>query len=405
MNHSIKIMTTACVTGLLSFSAPLTFAKNSNAQAPTKQASAAQPTNDNHSILPLEQKTVSFTQTLYPDDPIELGVPGATVSSKSYYKQITGAALKQGVALNTHGDKAVVRVTPVKTAAQNKAGQSSPLTVLQPDDLELTNGQGQFNVNKSGMAIKATSQQLNQAHPSLFKNTSAFVIDKAMGKGNFQLKTNKAVSDDSEFLIHVFDKHSPVALSLSSQKNSLDASDTLSVAASLSNQKALAVNVSKAELIAPDGRRFNMSVSNNKQGTVAKMPINFDVQRQPGELWKVVFHTEQKDNSNIIRTAELALDIHEKTAAINQVQQHKGSTKVTVNVEKPGRYEVRAWLFSAGKQSLPQRVEYQAMWLEKGSHTFSLGNASTAKSGQSSVVKQVQLMDQSRLAVLDIIQP
>lgn len=405
MNQSIKLMTTACVTGLLSFSAPLTLAKNSGLQTPSKQTSAAQPANAKDALLPLEQKTVSFTQTLYPDDPIELGVPGASVSSKSYYKQITGAALKQGITLNTDGDSAVVRVTPVKTNALNKAGQPIPLTVLQPDDLELTNNQGQFNVNKSGMAIKATSQQLNQAHPSLFKNTSAFVIDKAMGKGNFQLKTNKAVSDNSEFLVHVFDKHSPVALSLSSQKNSLDTTDTVRVAANLSNQKALDVSVSKAELIAPDGRRFSMNVSNNKQGTVAQMPINFNVQRQPGELWKVVFHTEQKDNNNIIRTAELALDIHEKTAAIHDVRQHKGSTQVTVNVDKPGRYEVRAWLFSAGKQSLPQRVEYQAKWLERGSHTFSLGNASTAKSGRATVVKQVQLMDQSRLAVLDTLQP
>jgi|GEM_PF-3989898 len=339
-------------------------------------------------------EAVSFTQQLDPDLDVALGVKGLSVVSKSYYQEVSGRELKQGVSLNTAGTAAVIRVTPVKTLVQGKAITPA---VIEPDDLELTGASGNFNVNKSGMAIKANSDQLSNTHPGIFKNTAAFVIDEGMGKGNFALKTNRGVADNDRYLIHVFDKNSDVNLSLKTDRPAFADQDTLVVSANLAGA-SFKTGSNTASLISPDGRQFPMSLANGKQGVEAKIALTMDTSREPGELWKVVLNSESKEG--IPRTAELAVDIHQKTASISNHKFAKGNLSVTINVNEAGRYELRGWMFSQlGKRTEPKAVQYYAKWFEPGQHQINIPIG--AKNATGIVLKQLQLLDQSRLAVLE----
>lgn len=365
-------------------------------------AFAAKPSS-NDKILPLEQQAVSFSQVLYADDPVMLGDSGLNVASKSYYQEVTGAELKQGFSLKTTGHSAVVRVTPVKSITQ---GMQKVAPTIEPADLEISSPAGAFNVSKSGMSLTATSKQLNEAHPQLFKNTAAFVLDETVGAGEFVLKTNKSVDNDDRYLIHVFDKHSNYELNLTSSRSSLGNGETLKVKVSLTDQAAskhIALNKKSvaATLVSPDGTKHPMTVRMGKSGATAEVDLNFDLSRSPGELWKVVVDTQANGQENLKRTGELAIDLHQKTANISNYS-HKGSSlAVTVNVEKAGRYEVRAWMFEqVGKQREPAFLEYFAQWLEPGTHTLKIP-LNNAKKGIT--VAQLQLLDQTRLAVLETI--
>lgn len=357
---------------------------------------------NNKLILPLEQQAVTFSQRLMPDETISLGKTSLEVSSKSYYQSVSGAQLKSGIAFFADGEGAVVRLTPTKSLRHGKTMMADP---IEPDDLILSGNNGEFNVNKSGMSIKATSQQLNDAHPSLFKNSSAFVVDPSMGKGEFQLKTSKSVNDQDQFLLHVFDKHSDNTLRLKTAQSSYSNGDRLTVDVEWSNNLMAKQSNASANLIAPDGRSFPLKIKAGKRGLTAVTDIDFDTQRVPGELWKVVLNSTVEKGESIKRTAELAIDIHEKTASIDRVQYNKTFANVIVNVEKPGRYELRSWIFStSGKRSEPNRIEYSAQWLEKGQHSFSVPINSSKGKRSAESIKQLQLMDQTRLSVLDIIQ-
>jgi hypothetical protein len=363
----------------------------------------AEKPNNSDKILPLEKTAIHFSQPLYPDEPLTLGDNGLMTQSKSYYQEVSGAELKQGISLHTTGHSAVVRVTPM---VSNALGKTSVAPTLEPDDLELGSAAGEFNISKSGMSLAASSDQLHDAHPQLFKNTAAFVLDETVGSGELKLKTRKSIADDDRYLIHVFDKNSEYSLNLSSKQSSFGNIDTLAVDINLmhqQSQKSLSFdkNSIKATLISPDGNRYPMSIAANKHGTRAMLDLNFDLDRRPGELWKVVVDTVAENNTNLKRTGELAVDIHSKTAQIIQYAQKGSSLLVSLAVDQPGRYEIRAWVFqNNGKRSEPASLEYFAQWLEPGTHTLNIPLKANKKASH---VAQLQLLDQTRLAMLQLI--
>ncbi len=360
-------------------------------------------TGDDEYRLPLQKAGVQFTQALTPDDELNLGHTKVQASSKSYYQRVTGAELKRGVSMAADGEEALVRVTPVHKIEQ---GVSKTSPVLEPVDLELTTAAGKFSAADNKISVKATSQQLNKAHPDLFQNTSAFKIAKEMGKGEFTLSTNKSIADSEEYLVHVFDKNSNVALEVSAAKNSLSQGDNLNVNAHFSDHKNIVSEKVSATLIAPDGREVSLPVSAKADRISINAPLDVNAQRKPGELWKLVVTAEQKDNAHVKRVAEVALDIHQKTASIAKFDNQ--NAEVQLQVEQPGRYEVRAWVFGKDAQGndVPAYIQYAAKWFEPGQNALSLEIdeqqllQSDAKPPFS--VKQLQLLDQTRLSALEI---
>jgi hypothetical protein len=363
-------------------------------------AMAAKP-GSKANVLPLEKTPVHFSQTLFADDPIQLGETGLKTSSKTYYMEVSGTQLKQGVSLYTTGEAAVIRVTPMRSGL---TGKKHLAPTIEPEELELGTAAGEFNISKSSMSLTASSEQLNNAHPQLFKNTSAFVLDKTLGAGEFKLRTNKAVTSNDRYLIHVFDKNSPFALSLKSDRSSFGNKDKLAVSIDLrdeSSQKHLILEdaTTRATLISPNGDRYPMNLVSTKRGHQVTIDLDFDLERRPGELWKVVVDTAAENNTNVKRTGELAIDIHPKTAAINRHVQKGSTLSVDLTIEQAGRYEVRAWMFTTqGKKREPASLEYYAQWFEPGTYTVSIP---LSKTGKNLRVAQLQLLDQTRLAVLE----
>ena len=370
-------------------------------------------------ILQLQKKATHFTQFLDSDSQLQLGSTPVSVSSKSYYQQVTGSELMRGVNFSTDGEGALVRVTSILQLADNSsAKQLSPL--LEPNELELSNAQG-VTSSKQAMLQVVDSQSLNQAHPSLFKNTSAFKVNEQLGNGTFQLKSKKRLSDKDRYLIHIYDKNSDKSFRLTSGRSYYSRGETLSVTAAIvdaTNQQTISLKQTElsAQLHSPDGKIWDAKVLLSNSDAKIRLPINFDANRKPGELWKLIVRSESKGNNGLTnrpglefnRVAEIALDIHERTAAIGNLQLKPQNVAVDLQVFAPGRYEIRAWVYGTDHlgESVPAFIQYSANWLEQGNHTFNLPIDRQKVLAQNLrepyTVKQLQLLDQTRLAALSL---
>ena len=372
----------------------------------------------NGQILQLQKKAAHFTQLLDSDSQLQLGSSPVSVSSKSYYQRVTGTELMRGVNFSTDGVGALVRVTSISQLTDpSSAKQLSPL--LEPAELELSNAQGV--TSKQAMLQMVDSQSLNLAHPSLFKNTSAFKVNEQLGKGVFQLKSKKTLSDKDRYLIHVYDKNSNKSFQLTSSRGYYSRGETLSVTAAIidgANQQTISLKQAdiSAQLHSPDGKVWDANVLLSNSDAKIQLPINFDANRKPGELWKLIVRSESKGNNGLTnrpglefnRVAEIALDIHERTAAIENLQLKQQELAVDLQVFAPGRYEVRAWVYATNPkgENVPAFIQYSANWLEQGNHTFNLPinrQKVLAKNlREPFTVQQLQLLDQTRLSALSL---
>ncbi|MCO7225137.1 DUF4785 domain-containing protein [Pleionea sp. CnH1-48] len=363
-------------------------------------AASAQPTTDNTS-LKLERETVNFTQILQPDEKLVFGESNQKTSSKSYYKRVSGAQLSKGVELWADGSEAIVRVTPVASSdGVQKSQQMAP--ALEPSDFDVISKVGAVNAKSATMSLKADSQQMNDAYPELFKNTAAFKLSADMGRGAFSLKTHQKVADNAQYMVHVFDKNSQVTLNAEVSRSHFKQGESINLNALLS--KTSEISDYAVELRAPDGRRWDVPAKMQQQKLTTQWPINVNVQSAPGELWTLA--VTMKAANGLERVAEVAIDLNEQTAKLDGIQAMNGKANAQLSIAKSGRYEVRAWVYgrdSSGKM-VPAVLAHSASWFEPGqvSLPIVIDKQRLARTGllPPYQIRQVKLMDQTRLAAL-----
>lgn len=360
--------------------------------------------DDKYALVNVDKNKASFSVILESDKKLKLGVQGASITSKSYYQSVSGAELLQGVNIFANGKGAVVRLTPV---AGSKSTLNNQAVSIDPNQLSISNSVGEVKASSESMALMADSSQLKQSYPELFENTAAFKLNDAMGTGTFILKSSQKLSTNSQYLINVLDKNSSHGLQVQSKSGSYQFSDKLKIRTKLTAFSRQVAMATTAELVAPDGRRWPLDVRQQNQYSIIESNLNMNTERKPGVLWKVVVNMSSKDPQFAIkRTAELALDIHSSTAKVKGFKVAKSSAALHIEVTRPGRYEARAWLFAkdANQQWVPAMLVYGANWFDLGAGQIQLpiDRAKLAAEGFSGKIKfgQVQLLDQSRLAVL-----
>ncbi|OFX04107.1 MAG: hypothetical protein A3E78_13240 [Alphaproteobacteria bacterium RIFCSPHIGHO2_12_FULL_63_12] len=351
-----------------------------------------------------EQGAVGFTQVLAPGSTFDLGVAPASVASRSYHERVSAADLERGVDIVTQANGAVVRLTPVKGSAAANAAPGKLLVA----DLEISRGGANpVAVERSG-ALVADQDELKRSNPELFEDTLAFRLADTLGQGRFRLKAARKIAGGEDYMIQVFDKGSDIDLVLDAPRQHYFANGLLAVKASLPQRGLQRGAEISAALLGPGGQRIDLRAAVNGSAIDINGGLPASLRAAPGELWRVaVSYRDKAGAAPLYRDAELALAVGERTASIKGSTAAKGGVNVAVDVAAAGRYEARAYVYAKNAASAwePAALLYAADWLEPGARTLAL-SADVAALEQAGYqppfkLRQLQLLDQSRLMVLD----
>lgn len=333
---------------------------------------------------------------------------GVSQDSKSYYREVTGKELNQGIEVLTDGENAVIKLTPGQRATP-QAGAKAVVPQV-PFDLELYKGGEMLSVQDPSIQMQKTSDSLRNSSPQLFKDSEVMKIPQAMGRGKFKLKANTKVNDDDRFVMYVLDQNSDIKLNVDSPKSAYSQDENLVFTAAVSSKRKLKNPTIKTVLVAPDGRRFPIKNTGKSNRVEGNWKLDIDTKREVGELWSLEVESTVLNDQLVAtkRIAKIALDIHPETASLDSIATKSGAMNLTVNVKQRGRYEVRALVAAvddSGK-SKPVSLTYHAEWLEPGLQSIEFPidkkQLTASKFQGPFVVQSVQLLDQSRMSSLSV---
>ncbi|MBL4674182.1 MAG: DUF4785 family protein [Arenicella sp.] len=356
----------------------------------------------------VSHEKVQFSHRVDAETTQSLKDNGVSQDSRSYYREITGKELNEGVEVLTDGESAVIKLTPGQRATTQVGAKAVVPQV--PFDLELYKGGEMLSVQDPSIRMQKTSDSLRNSAPQLFKHSEVMKIPQAMGRGKFKLKAKTKVNDDDRFVLYVLDQNSDIELKVDSPKSAYSQNENLIFTAGVSSKRKLKTQSINTVLVAPDGRRFPIKNTGKSNRVEGNWKLDIDTQREVGELWSLEVESTVLNDQRVAtkRIAKIALDIHPETASLNSITTKSGSMNLLVNVIQRGRYEVRALVAGiddSGK-SKPVSLTYHAEWLEPGlqSIEFPIDKKQLTASNFRGpfVVQSVQLLDQSRMSSLSV---
>jgi len=395
---------------LLLFCPLLTIAGSSVALQPMGRgdlgAAKAVPTSASAKKMdrPASHAPVSLSWALETDKPLELQSQPHQTSSKGYWMTVDAADFDSGILLSTTHPGALVRVTP------QSDGNNAEL--LDPKDLVLISARGETFSGGRGMDMLLSGEEQEHAKKRIFPQGSAvFRMANDLGNGELYLfAENMDYGSGKKYVVDVFEKSSDTVLRLTTGSDTyLEGQELRFETAFAKNAGTFSAETLSASLIAPDGRRFPLTVKPGQTHFAA--PLSVQGNGTPG-LWEVEVIAEAKiDGILVKRNARSAFALNVPTAVFRgQVSLIDDSTtltaKLAVDVAVAGRYEVRAVLFGSDKdgQLKPLAVGNSAQWIEPGQGALSLAfdRALINRSGlgQPFVVKDLRLIHQNRMSLI-----
>lgn len=356
----------------------------------------------------VSHEKVRFSHSVDSETAQSLKDNGVFQNSRSYYREVTGKQLNQGVEVLTDGENALLKLTPGQRAT-TEAGAKAAVPQV-PLDLELYKGGEKLSVQDPSIQMQKTSDSLRNTAPQLFKHSEVMKIPQAMGRGKFQLKAKTQVNDDDRFVMYVLDHNSDIELTVNSAKSSYSQNENLSFTAGVNSDRKLKTLSIDTVLIAPDGRRFPIKNTRKSNRAEGNMKLDIDTRRNIGELWSLEVESTVLNEQNIAtkRISKIALDIHPETASVDSISSKNAALNLQLNVQQSGRYEVRALVagVDANGTSKPVSLTYHAEWLEPGLQTIEVAIDEQQLNGSDLqgpfVVTSVQLLDQSRMSSLSV---
>ncbi len=294
--------------------------------------------------------------------------------SYSYTKKITAKQLLQGINLNTTGPSAILRVTPL---------QNKPLPTFY-----LSRGQQQKMPLKNAASLYSDNETLSSAFPTS-PHQLLMQLNADLGSGQLQLQAEN-VADNDAFLIHVFDKNSPLYLQLATQHLRYQYGDQVTTTINLADEKSTYyIEDIHATLRGPNGEMLPMIVHEdaNNQFT-ASAEINSPLNPH-GANWDIqVDITTNFDDVLVTRTGHTSLSYFIPSAAITNIKKINSEPltfAATVDIATGSRYGLQAVLATkTGKPITTLELAQTGQWLEPGTHLieFSFDNTQHLKEDQ-----------------------
>lgn len=356
----------------------------------------------------VEKEAVHFSQRISTNRPISFKAKGYTSVSDEYWFETTGKQLKSGVGLAISTPGALVRLS-----GKQADKHSIKAKAIDPNSVEL--------FKNSQKMSKPFSQKISQqefATANIFPNSSAMKLNSKLGKGAFTLKVNAYLDDNERYIVNVKEKNADHKLHLSLAKQSYIQGQKINFSSELratsTNEATLTPSKPVVYIKAPSGETKPINFDKNGNQFQFTMPTDLSPAKR-GQLFELYVETESLTKGSIVkRNAKVAFAVAQPTARIEAVADSTmmknsvvpSSVDISLQVASEGRYEVSALIYGASnkKLSLPFMLSRSAYYLAPGEHTvkLQLDTNIIKDSGLKApyMVKNVRLMDQSRLALL-----
>ena len=355
-------------------------------------------------LLNTNKEAVSFSWAI--DDnfvPNPDNIASNTEESVEYWENISGNQLAKGVNVNTTAKGALVRLS-----SNNTNG-------IDPLALEIETPKGKRLGQGKAMSLKVSPQAMRNAGSPFPNGTTGFQLEPSLGSGKFKIRNPNAADKNATYTMHVFDKHSDKRLSVTRNKASYKAGDTLILdgdftSSSNNGRRGLKLSKLNGFVLSPGGTKLPLNIGKGAQGQYqASLDLDMDV--EVGGLYEAYIDAESMENGVALkRRVKTAFAIVKPTASM--YGQNQGSLEngvaIKLSVAEAGRYEVRGVLYGSNNNDelIPFLASSTAQWIESGksSLNMSFDQGLVAASGLKAPyeLRQVQLLDQSRMGNLGL---
>lgn len=349
--------------------------------------------------VPTEPAALSWG--LDPHQALDLTPAPFVARSKEYFLDLEAAELRRGVRLPTHGEGALVRLNPAPGSEH-----SAPIDPLK---VSITNADKRTFAQGTGFDQMATADQLKAAGSPFVEGTTAFRLNPAVGAGIHRLQVDELAAG-GRYVLHVFDRNSPVELVLNTNRSAYLSGQRLAVKARLNG--GIAAQQVEGFVTSPAGRAWPLNFEATGKGMFRATLVLDGLEAPTPGLWEAhVKASSGEGKSQILRQGRTAFDVAVPSARLSGevelVQGDEGlSVRLGVESIAGSRYEVRGVLFGTADdgQMLPAAVAHSADFLKPGNGSlvlsFDTSAIQSAGLGAPFEVRDLRLMDQGTMGLL-----
>jgi len=347
----------------------------------------------------VEHQAVHFSQKIAPNSQLSFQAQGFESVSDEYWIEVTGKQLNTGVELAVSKEGALIRLSGKRA----KGGFNDVDLAIDPSNVELFK-------NKQALVqpFKQTVSQQQLATANIFPNSSAMQLNKNVGKGKFTLRVSENLNENQHYMVNVKEKNAEHKLHLSIARQTYIAGENITFNSFINNKIGkLALVNNKAFIKMPAGEKQAVKYAKVNGKFTLVMPSNLAPAKR-GELYELLIESQANDNGiQIKRNAKVAFAIAQPTARMQgKYSVDVNAASVNLHIASEGRYEVSGLVYGTAKNGLkvPFMLSRSAYYLMPGEQSVQLQfdqkilKASGLQAPFS--VKQLRLMDQSRMALL-----
>ncbi len=332
-----------------------------------------------------------------------LEAPAPHVSaSKEYFVDVTAEDLARGVPVYTTRPGALVRLNPAAGAGIDQKA------AIAPASLVLVDAGGKSWDAGNGMDLIVGPEQLKAAGAPFSPGTSAFRIREDLGSGAFTLRAEGLEASTDRYVMHVFDRASPISLELKTGASDYLHGQTLTVEASLTDgSRGLRARRIEGFVTSPGGRAWPLDFRAGGDG-VYRASLVLDALELPSPgLWEAHVSADGRvAGQAVLRAGRTAFACAVPAARFSGDVGRDGlGFRLGVETASAGRYEARGvlWATAADGSLRPAGVAHSAAWLEAGGGTLELAFDQEVLAGDLGApfeLRDLRLVDQARMGLL-----
>ncbi|ARG97208.1 DUF4785 domain-containing protein [Legionella micdadei] len=293
-------------------------------------------------------------------------LPHVTKHQQTSRKYTVKASLKQlrsGVPIYTQAPGAIIRISPVNQ------------TLVKPE-FWIKNVHG---INASLMEVSSLFSKDEALNNTPFAgNTSVLAeLKPEIGAGELTISSNSVdkKNDDSQFIIHVFDRNSTTELSIQTDKARYYRGDEL-IATIVLNDTALDCPIDKltVSLISPNGEITSLAATPLAPNIFqARTVLDSEINNQGANWYVEAAITSIVSDSIIKRQVHSAFSYTIPSGAVEDIAiDNPGSLSfsASIKVATGSRYALSAILFASDNQGkiYPIQTTQSSSWLSAGQH-------------------------------------
>lgn len=327
------------------------------------------------------------TNWLEPSVNITKSEPLHAQSSKKYRLKVSLADLQKGVAINTLGTGAVIRIVP------QQKGDTPAFTISKKDwHMPL----------KQASSLYAGDDALDDTFFAKEKVTVLKLKDE-LGQGKFILSTDATGKHTQQFVIHVYDVDSNLSLQVQTNKQHYQYGDELQVSIHLNDADAsIGIENLQAQLSAPDGRSIPLQLVMVDHNTFrAKTTLMDEANPDGGNYYVEVQSNSTLNNETVKREAHTAFSYAVPSAVIHTISQENKGFTAEIEAATASRYAFQVVLFATdtkGRKVAIERLQY-GNWLREGNNVidFQFNEANLKKYRPPYYLGEISLLDYGQM--------